>query len=138
MTASIERRPGRLRPVAPPAHRVTQPNGKRRLPDVNQHWPYPPPDRPRFAHHRMSEEFNGATGVTFRTYADGYVVAYGRASDRDDVAPEDRRPDDWVAVVWRGHPLLTPHRAELDRHLADRATFQDVVAVVDKWELEGP
>lgn len=134
---TTERR-ARHRPVVPPPRPVTQPNGRRRVPALNHNWPHPPPGRPRFAHHRLSEEFHGAGGVTFRTYVDGYVVAYGRASDRDAVPADERRADDWVAVIWTAHPLLTPNRAEVVRYLTDRATFRDAVAAVDKWELEGP
>jgi hypothetical protein len=119
------------------AVRSSKSERKRRYQPIDANWPYPPPGRPRFAHHRLTEYQHGTGGVTFRTYADGYVVAYGRASDRDDVPVENRRPDDWVAIVWTAHPLLTPGTAEISRYLADRATFQDAVAAVDKWELEG-
>lgn len=88
-------------------------------------------------------------GVTFRTYADGHVVAYGRASDRDRAVaqnlPDDQaappvdesNPNDWVVVVWRGHPLLVPDRAELLRYLVDRASYADALRVLDEWELTG-
>jgi len=82
--------------------------------------------------------------VTYRTYADGSVVAYGRATS-DDAPPE---PDgaslarelpyhDWVVVLWDAHPLLVAHRARVVRYLIDNATFEQAMAVLNAWELHG-
>lgn len=160
MNARLDGQPTRLRPVA------IRPRVRRDRLRLPENWPHPPDDRPRFAHHRMTEEFNGGMGVTFRTYADGHVVAYGRASDRDrDVARaaaeaeaeaeaatgeappatrpappvqvDDPNPDDWVVVVWTAHPLLVPDRAHLVRYLVDKASYVEALRVLDEWELKG-
>lgn len=146
MVARLDGTAARVRPTAP---RPRAKRGRRLYPPVPVDWPHPPDGRPRFAHHRLTEEFNGGMGVTFRTYADGHVVAYGRASDRDRAVaqnlPDDQaappvdesNPNDWVVVVWRGHPLLMPNRAELLRYLVDRASYADALRVLDEWELTG-
>lgn len=121
-----------------------QSGGRREYVRIDANWPYPPPGRARFVHQRLTEEHHGELGVTYRTYADGTVVAYGRApfdvtrNESDDVARTRAEPHhDWVAVVWTRHPLLNPRGARQVRYLADRATYAEVLAAVDKWELEG-
>lgn len=139
--ATTTRRAPRIPPTVPPPRVVTRPDGSRRRPEPLTYLPGPPPDRPRFAYQRLTEEHNGAQGITFRTYADGHVVAYGRALDgtgADDAARDDSLTyRDWVATLWSAHPLLTPRRARLVRYLADKTTFQDALAAIDAWELNG-
>lgn len=144
MTTTEDRPTRRYRtpPTTPRLRPVTKPNGRRELPDASSYWPLPSADRPRFRHHRVAEEFHGGLGVTYRTYADGLVVAYGRAL-HDDVPPEadgealgrELPYRDWVAVIWTRHPLLNPRGARMARYLIDNATFEETVAAIDEWEL---
>lgn len=115
------------------------PNGKRQYPPHTTYLPAPPPGRPRFAHQRLTEEFNATLNATFRTYLDDLVVVYGRVILFDDATPVDPtvEPRDWAVVVWSGHPLLTPKSAKLLRYVADRSTYSDALAALDDWELNG-
>ena len=128
--------------MVPRPHQVVR-NGKRQYPPHDPNWPAPPPGRPRFAHQRMTEEFHVESGVTYRTYADGLVIAYARVAPSADVTvvvesdPNATQHHDWAAMLWTHHPVLVPTRARLVRNLVNFATFRETVAIIDAWELEG-
>lgn len=111
----------------PPAERA----GRYRLRQRHRLVP-PPTRRRRLVHQRTDEEHHAASGVTYRTYADGYVVTYGRV--RTVTTVPDQLPRDWVVTVWTAHPLLVPRRAHVVRHLANHVTYPEALATADVWE----
>lgn len=89
-----------------------------------------PTDRPR-ARPLVGEEHHAASGVTYRTYADGHVVTYVTDAPTGGVTDRTR----WRADVWTANPLLN-RRARLVRSLVTGATWAALWRRVAAWEHE--
>jgi hypothetical protein len=76
-----------------------------------------------------SDHYNSVTGLNYRTYADGTVVAY--APERGSGGTR------WLASAWSAHPLLSRSRARHAAHLCADATWSELWTALRAYEA-GP